>query len=79
MISPTFPRQEITVNANLTRLVALEHSADLRRAARDVRAARLNEDLAPQPQRARRLVRLLGVRRTRVSGRLATSPDSCDA
>jgi hypothetical protein len=78
VISPTFPRQEITVNANLTRIVALEHSADLRRAARDVRDAGLNEEPAPQPQRARRLVRLLHVRRTRPSGRLATSPESCD-
>jgi hypothetical protein len=74
-----FQDQEITVNASLTHTVALEHTADLQRAARDARIARLDEEPAHQPRRAPRFIRLLHVRRTRVSGQLATAPESCDA
>ncbi len=71
--------QEITVNANLTRTIAIEHSAELQRAARDARAARVDTPAWQQSRRSPRLVRLLHVRRARLSGRLATSPESCDA
>ena len=40
------------MNANLTRIVAIEHSADLRRAARHAQVARIDEP-ARQPRRAR--------------------------
>ena len=72
-----FQDQEITVNANLTRTFAIERSAELQRAARDARTARLDEEPAHQP-RAPRFTRLLHVRRTRLSGQLATAPKSCD-
>jgi len=65
------------VNANLTRIVATEHSADLQRAARHAQAAR-DDEAAPRLRRAPRLMQLFHVRRTRLSGRLATSPESCD-
>jgi hypothetical protein len=78
VLSPTAQDQENTVNASLTRIIATEHAADLKRAARDARAARL-DDRVRQPSRAPRVIRLLHVRRARPSGRLATSPESCDA
>jgi hypothetical protein len=78
VFSPTVPPQEITVNANVTRLIAIEHSADLQRAARHAQAAR-DDEPARQPRRTPRLMQLRHLRRTRLSGRLATSPESCDA
>jgi hypothetical protein len=78
VFSPTPQHREITVNANLTHIIATERAADLNRAARNARAARV-DDRVRQPRRAPRVIRLLHLRRTRLSGRLATSPESCDA
>ncbi len=66
------------MNANLTRTIAIEHSAELQRAAVRAHAARVDEP-ARQPRRASRLVAFLHIQRTRPSGRLATAPESCDA
>jgi hypothetical protein len=74
-----FPDQEITVNANLTRTIAIARSAELQRAARDALTGRLDGEPEHRSRRAHRLTRLLHVRRSRASGRLATSPESCDA